>query len=379
MAIIDRYLLRRFVQTFLICFLSLIGLFIVIDLSTNFENFVSCGQKAGNVLLFIAHYYGYQTILFFERTGGTLALISAMFTVAWIQRHNEITALMAAGVSRVRVLTPIIAAVATISLLSTANRELLIPRCRTELSRRPQDPSGDRPQALESRYDGRTGVFLDGKNLLVGQNRIIEPCFRMPWQLYKHGRQWTADNAYYRPPEGNRPGGYLLDGVRQPKNLDTRPSLYLGDQRVLITPRDEPQWLKPNQAFLVSDVDFDQLTGGQNIERLSSTYELIRGLRNASLGFGAKVRVTIHSRFIQPLLDMTLLFLGLPLVVARESRNVFVAMGICMAITTVFTLVVFGSQSLGASSWLVSPALAAWLPLMLFVPVAVWLAEALWQ
>ncbi len=112
--------------------------------------------------------------------------------------------------------------------------------------------------------------------------------------------------------------------------------------------------------------------------QLSSTAELIRGLRNPSLDYGAKERVAIHARIVQPLLDMTLLFLGLPLVVTRESRNVFVAMGICMVVTTAFTLVVMGMQSLGEISYW-PPPLAAWAPLMIFVPLAAWMAEGLWQ
>ena len=90
--------------------------------------------------------------------------------------------------------------------------------------------------------------------------------------------------------------------------------------------------------------------------------------------------MAIHARIVQPLLDMTLLFLGLPLVVTRENRNVFVAMGICMVVTTVFTLVVMGVQSLGEISyWFFTPPLAAWAPLMIFVPLAAWMAEGLWQ
>lgn len=380
MSIIDRYLLRQFVQTFLICFLSLVGLFVVFDLSTNFEHFVAPGRKMGSLAAYIAQFYVFKTVLFFDWTAGTLALVSAMFTVAWIQRHNEMTALMAAGVSRIRVLAPIIVAVAVVSLVSAANRELLIPRFREELSRTPQDPMGARAKTLESRYDGRTGVFFNGKWVFTGEKRIAEPSFRVPPQLRKYGWQWTADNAFYQPPCGDRPGGYLLDGVRQPKNLETHPSLCLDGQRVFVTPHDEPTWLKPNQAFLVSDVDFDLLTGGKNVKEFSSAGELIRGLRNPSLGFGAGVEVEIHSRFIKPLFDMTLLFLGLPLVVSRESRNVFVAMGICMGITTLFQLVVMGMQRLGASSWwFVTPSLAVWLPLIVFVPVAVWLTETLWQ
>lgn len=99
MWIIDRYLLRQFAQTFLICFLSLIGLYVVFDLITHLDEFVECGKRAGGVGAFILQYYSYQPILFFDRTGGLIALVSAMFTVAWIQRHQEMTALMAAGVS----------------------------------------------------------------------------------------------------------------------------------------------------------------------------------------------------------------------------------------------------------------------------------------
>jgi lipopolysaccharide export system permease protein len=380
MRIIDRYLLRQFVQTFLICFMSLIGLFVVIDLLTNLDEFVTAGKNSGGVMRFISRYYMFQTILFFDRTGGLLALVSAMFTVSWIQRHNEMTALLSAGVSRFRVLLPIICAVAVVSLVLAANREIVMPRYRHELSRGSKDPSGCKPQSLGSRYDGRTNVLLAGKSSYADKRRIEEPRFVMPTSLYKYGNTLTADNAYYKPPEGDRPGGYLFDGVRRPKNLDTRPSLWLDGQRVLITPCDEPKWLKPNQCFLVSDVDFDQLAEGKNLTQLSSTAQLIRGLRNASLDYGAKEKVAIHARMLQPLLDMTLLFLGLPLVVTRESRNVFVAMGICMVVTTAFTLVVAGVQDLGEISyWFFTPALAAWAPLILFVPLAAWMIEGIWK
>ena len=148
---------------------------------------------------------------------------------------------------------------------------------------------------------------------------------------------------------------------------------------MLITPHDAPGWLRPGQCFLASDVEFDQLTSGNTIRQLSSTAQLIRGLRNPSLNYGPDVRVAIHARIVQPLLDVTLLLLGLPLVVSRESRNVFIAMGICMAVTTAFTLVVIGSQYLGSLSWILNPAQAAWLPLVIFVPPAVGLAESLWK
>jgi lipopolysaccharide export system permease protein len=382
MYIIDRYVLRQFAQTFIICFLSFTGLYIVFDVFSNLDQFVRCGRKTGAVLPFIVHYYQHRWLLVFDLTSGTLAMISAMFTLAWIQRHNEMTALMAAGVSRVRVLVPIIAAVAAVGLLSAASRELLIPRYRDELVRRPQDPMGDQAQLLVSRWDSRTDVVLGGSGTYADQKRIAEPTFliRAPAMQAELGNRLVGANAYYWSPEGNRPGGYVIEGVREPKNLDTRPSVSLDGEPVLITRRDAPDWLKPNQCFLCSGVEFELLTldGDKALKQLSSTPKLIQALRNPSLEYGADVRVAIHSRIVKPLLDLTLLFLGLPLVVARESRKVFIAIGLCMLGTFTFMATVITLQELGKAG-LFSPAMAAWSPLMIFVPVAVGMAESLWK
>jgi lipopolysaccharide export system permease protein len=375
MGIIDRYLLRRFVETFFICFLSLMGLYVVIDCSTNMEEFIRCGEKMGGALKLIGQYYSYRSFAFFDRTNGMLVLISAMYTISWIQRNNEMTALMAAGISRIRIVKPLIAVSIVVFFLASANRELVIPRLREQLSRHPRDLIGDRGQDLLPHYDNLTNVIISGKATYADSERIESPDFLMPPSLTQYSKRVKADNAYYQPPQGDRPGGYLFDNVHDPKHLDTRPSLLWAGRPVLITPHDSPEWLKPNQCFIVSDMDFEQLTSGT---QFSSTAQLIAGLNNSSVGYDAQVRVTVHSRVVQPLLDATLLFLGLPLVVRRESRNVFLSIGMCMGVTIVFAMVVMGLQQLGATSF-ISPAFAAWAPLIIFVPAAVALAHSMWE
>ena len=85
---------------------------------------------------------------------------------------------------------------------------------------------------------------------------------------------------------------------------------------------------------------------------------------------GADVSVTIHARLLQPVLDMLVLFLGLPVVLSRESRNAFIAVGSCLLIVTVFVIVSLALRSMGMN-YIISPSLAVWLPLMIFVPLAV--------
>ena len=55
--IIDRYMLRQFVQVLVICFLSLIGLYIVIDAFGHLDHFVDYAEKHGNLLGILVGYY----------------------------------------------------------------------------------------------------------------------------------------------------------------------------------------------------------------------------------------------------------------------------------------------------------------------------------
>jgi lipopolysaccharide export system permease protein len=375
MLILDRYLLRQFLQVFVICFISLMGLYTVIDAFGNLEEFLSYAPKQGGLLRVLAEYYGYRSLTFFDRTSGILTLIAAMFTVAWFQRHNELTAIMASGIPKWRIIRPVVIAVALVSVFAAANRELVIPTVRDKFSRNAQDLAGDMGKRLEPRFDKLTDIFLRGRVTFANQQRIADPAFRLPPTLDRFGNQLTAENAYYKPPQDGRPGGYLFQNVKSPRDIAKKPSLSINDHKIIFTPLDNP-WLQADQCFVASDVDFDQLAGASAWQQFSSTPELITALHNPSLDFGADVRVAVHSRLVQPVLDVTLLFLGLPLVLSRENRNVFLAIGLCVAVVMAFLLIVLLFQYLG-SSYLISPSLAAWCPLMIFVPMAVAMSEPL--
>src|SRR3954471_17763606 len=79
--IIDRYMLRQFVQALIICLLSLIGLYIVIDAFSHLDHFIDYAAKHGSLIKIMGPYYAYRGVAFFDRTSGVLTLIAVMFTV----------------------------------------------------------------------------------------------------------------------------------------------------------------------------------------------------------------------------------------------------------------------------------------------------------
>ena len=341
---------------------------------SNLEEFVGYSERLGAGVLI--DYYRPRIYLFFDRTSALLALVAAIFAISLLQRHNELTAIMAAGVPARRVIRPLIIAAGLVALFGILNREICIPSVQEKLIRNAQDWLGDQPRPVHPRRDYRTDILLAGRQTLAAEQQILQPHFRLHRSIGSFTRQLVAEVAEYQPANGDRPAGYLLHNVMQPENIAALPSAYIDGKPVILTARDTA-WLKPRQCFVVSGVDFSQLATGGALREFSSSAQLIRGLHQPSLDYGADVRVTIHSRIVQPLLDMTLLFLGLPIILARDSRNIFVAAGMCLIIVTIFFLVVLICHALGNNGYLLSPALAAWCPLLIFAPLARALAQPL--
>jgi lipopolysaccharide export system permease protein len=147
------------------------------------------------------------------------------------------------------------------------------------------------------------------------------------------------------------------------------PSLLIGETVVLFSPSDTP-WLESRQLFLPSDVGFDQLAAGPKWRYFASTAELLGYVQRPASDVLTAAYVTLHGRLVRPLLDMSLVVIGLPLILSRRGRSPFLAVGLAMGLVAAFLLIALICEYLGNSGW-ISPSLAAWLPLFLFVPLAV--------
>ncbi|MBM3998986.1 MAG: LptF/LptG family permease [Planctomycetes bacterium] len=377
LGILDRYLLKAFLRVLVVCLLSFTGLYIVIDLFGNLDDFIASGERSGGLAPVILEYYGARGLAFVDRAAPVAALIAALFVLTWMQRTNQLTAVEAAGVPRARIVRPLLIAVIGVSLLGAANREFGIPRLRDPLSRNAREWLGDAPRAVVPRYDNETEILFNGRSTIAKDRQIVDPILSLPPSLGAFGRQIQAETATWRAADGDRPSGYLLRGVREPSAIDGLASGRIGDRPVVLTRADAP-WLEPGTCLVASGIDFEQFAAGDAWRRFSSSSDLIRAMRNPSLDYGADVRVTVHARMVQPLLDVLLFVVGTPLVFTRRNRNVFVASGLCLLAVVLFFIFVIACHALGAN-YLLRPALAAWCPVFVMAPLASWMSAPLWE
>jgi lipopolysaccharide export system permease protein len=375
--LIDRYITRAQANSFLIVFVSLAGLTFVVDAFNNIEEFIAHADEAGGLWRVLGRYYGFRLISFFDATSGVIALASAMFALSWLERHNELTALLAAGVTRWRIARPAIVFAGMVAIVAATNRELVLPQIRDALAGNAQDLSGDAWQQFEARYDHRTEILYRGQRWQRSTHLIQQPSLLLPPSMAGFAAQIDAAEAAWLPGDASHPAGYLLRGVSEPASIDAMPGLTLGGVTVIHT-KQEADWLAPGSCFVASDVSFEQLVGSSTWSLYSSTPDLVRAIGNPAIGVTADVPLRVHARIVQPVLDLSLAILGLPLVVGPSRKGVFVAVGLSVVLTAVFLLTTLGCHAL-ATSYVISPSLGAWLPVMLLAPLAAWQAQPMWQ
>ncbi|TWT84007.1 putative permease YjgP/YjgQ family protein [Planctomycetes bacterium CA13] len=366
---IDRYILILFLRTVLVCFCSIAGIFVVFHAFTSLDDLVRQGQTEGGLVRVMARYYGPYMLLLFDWTGAIIVLMSLLFTIGWLRRTGELTATLAAGVSHGRILRPMIIASLVIIVVQIVNREGFLPGYRDALAMKPKELEQESQQLMLPCDDRTSGILIEGAAILPRSKRIIQPSFRLEGDYQGFGGLITAATAQWTEATEDHPCGYLVDGTLRPENIESLPSAGTQDRIILYTPYDQA-WLQPKQCFVATTINSELLQADQSTSRLVSIPELAARVKNPAVHSSASVQVLLHERLIRPTLDYALILLGLPIVVNRKNRNLFVMIGVAIGTVLFFFGIKTLSGALGGAGYLLSPSMAAWVPLLVLGPIA---------
>jgi lipopolysaccharide export system permease protein len=381
MRILDRERYWAFLKAYVICFIALVGLYVVIDAFSNLDEFEEVAESTTDLLRIMGRYYLIKMSLIYDQISGVITMMAAIFTVTWMQRNNELLAMLAAGISTQRVIRPVLISAVAISGLAVANQELIMPRIAEELQR-PPDDDGKQAVFVYQRQDGND-VLLSGREAVRASRSITKFQATIPVRVAGELIEMQAREAHYIPDGDTQyphSGGWLIWGAKfltepSTSSLDVLTHGVFSrveDPSVYPQPADKIA-AKPGMPvyFLKTPLSFTSMTRSRQWYHFAPTIELIRGLSDPSnLPEKGDIQVFLHARLIRPLMSFNLMLLSLPLVLGGSNRNMFVNLGMSLGTTGVFYSANFMSQYLGGHDVL-SPELAAWAPLIIFGTVAI--------
>src|SRR5262245_61200215 len=216
MKLLDRLLIASYIKAYVICLVSMLGLYVVVDLFTNIEDFTQHHSGLGEVLTHIGRYYGYKVTQIFDRLSEAIVLLAAMFTIAWVQRSNELLPLLSAGVATRRVVRPVLLSAVLFLGLTVLNQELVIPQVANYLMNNRDDPDGEKDIVVQGAFEPN-GIHIHGEIAKRRELTVLDFSVLLPEAIAGNDMNLHARKARYVPGKGPRQGGWLLTDTEPPE------------------------------------------------------------------------------------------------------------------------------------------------------------------
>jgi lipopolysaccharide export system permease protein len=124
MKILDRYILREYTKTLLIILLAFSVLMIVVEVSDRMPRLIRKGATAEDM----AAYFLLRLPYLFLLTSPVVVILSGMFLMNMLSKYNESLAIRSAGISVVRMVTPLFWLGLFISIIVMLLGEFVLPR-----------------------------------------------------------------------------------------------------------------------------------------------------------------------------------------------------------------------------------------------------------
>ena len=349
---LDRYVARLFMLSYLAAFVLVVGLFLILDMAANLDDFLQPGPdgRAPSSLL-VVRYYALQLPFLYLQMSPFVTLVAGLFTAARLSKYNELVAALNAGVSARRLLLPVFGCAALLAAGMFALREWATDELGARRDALRDLLEEQRPLPV---YENFTVHDERGRPVRIREFRPATDANPVPEIRGLRFRDRSgeasvllhADRAVPIPPYER--GEWRLEGAERLDWDDLRRSVTSPErlEDVRFTPLDVELAYKGDYRPL--DLSFSQLL---RLLEQDGTQRLYRTL--------------LHYNLASPLAGLVLLAVGLPFVLsARRGKAVErVAAGFFLCV--VYFGFDFVCRTLGMQEHL-SPLYSGWLPILSF-------------
>jgi len=350
---LDRYLIRQFMGGFMLCFLALLAIWLISDLTNNFGDF----QDSGNTLAFMGRYYLASFPRFFVDYAPYGLLLGMLYSLGKLSRGQEIVSIIQTGRGVARIILPLIVMGGMVALFclgfnyrwapaSAAYQEALMEQTKDGSLAKARNvvywaDDSDRLWLIGSfPYNYHRGEPL--KNVVI---RSFTPEGKPKWRLEAKTAQWDRESNDWTFTEIGRwdlqhypvgPGGPM-------------------------SPRFEKDLADPLTVKGWSETPWKLIKPGLRAEQLGvpGLYSWLVQNRTSEWGNKRRFLTQWYYRWAQPGICLTIVLLAAPLgiVFSRRGAAGGIAIAVFLCIAMLFSSTVF--LALGESGYL-PPVWAAW-------------------
>ncbi len=355
MRLLDRYVVRNFLQVYLYCIAGFISIWLIFDISDNISSFIE--EHIG--LRLVAQYYATQVPQIFIILLPVSLLLALLFTLGRMSRANEIVSMLTAGISLPRVLFPLIGIGLLTVGVSMALNYSLAPHA--ELARK----------ALLSQARGRPDTSIEGqifrnrtdlRTWFIQNFRLGSNAFNTVQVLQQDAddnivTNYIATRAFYRPETKT----WDLENA---KVVHYDPAGNIFDEQIYPSLKVE-HWSETPFRLGSANVRAEFLS-------LPELREYLRFNSDFPATLLAPFRTHLQYRLALPWTCLVVVCIAAPLGIGYSRRGVLSSVAAAVVLVFSMNFLVQLFLALGEGDR-VSPWIAAWTPNLLFTAIGLYL------
>ncbi len=355
MRLLDRYVVRNFLQVYLYCIAGFISIWLIFDISDNISSFIE--EHIG--LRLVAQYYATQVPQIFIILLPVSLLLALLFTLGRMSRANEIVSMLTAGISLPRVLFPLIGIGLLTVGVSMALNYSLAPHA--ELARK----------ALLSQARGRPDTSIEGqifrnrtdlRTWFIQNFRLGSNAFNNVQVLQQNAddnivTNYIATRAFYRPETKT----WDLENA---KVVHYDPAGNIVDEQIYPSLKVE-HWSETPFRLGSANVRAEFLS-------LPELREYLRFNSDFPATLLAPFRTHLQYRLALPWTCLVVVCIAAPLGIGYSRRGVLSSVAAAVVLVFSMNFLVQLFLALGEGDR-VSPWIAAWTPNLLFTAIGLYL------
>lgn len=353
MKILDRYLVKQFLQTILFGLLSFTLLFVVIDLMENLGDFIDQNVPAH---LIMQYYFVFIPEMVRLMTP-VAVLLASLFTAGKMANLNELTAIKASGVSLYRFMTPFIVTSILISVFSVYFGGYVVPMA-------------NKNKIFIEQNSMKKGIVFWGSNIFFqdSETRIVTISYYDVIQGQANQISIQEFDQTDKTKLISRTDSYRM-------NYDSTKAAWVVYDGITRTFSDSSEIV---EKFIMREFKDLNFKPGDVIQKQRKPEEMtLSDLKNFSaeqLRTGndpTSTQIEYHSRIAFAFASMIVVLFGLPISANRRRGGLAIQFGMNLLITFIYLVFMKVSQAFGKSGQL-NPLTTAWLANFIFLLAALY-------
>lgn len=351
--IIDRYIMRRFLGTYLFAIALIILIVVIFDAAEKIDDFLEGHAPFSEIVL---GYYVNFIPYFINQFSGLFTFIAVIFFTSKMAYNTEIIAILSSGVSFRRMMWPYFVSALLITILSLSLNLFLIPEANA------------RRLAFEAKYMGKHKSVYEAHIY-----RQLEP----GTFVYIRGFQGQSKTAEYFAIESYAGGSIVSSLEAQNARFDTVTGRWGASKYMIRTYDGERETLTKYTTPLDTAVNLsaDELGRTQDLVQTMNSIKLLRFIRQQKTKGSDMVpifQVEAYSRWAYPISTFILTLIGVSLSSrkVRGGTGLHIGVGIALCFTYIVLMRFTGEFAKGG---LLPPVVAIWLPNVIYAAIGVYL------